>query len=293
MPLATHFFFLSFVALATFTQNLTGFAFGLVLLGLVGIFQLVPMADAANACSILILINAWVYFRQQPLRSVQPMVWPTMAGGMVGVLGGVLLLTWLASNAIEWLRLLLGGVIVMCSFLLLVHAKPIAALSQRSSFLFYGGLSGVMSGLFSSGGPPIVFHFYRQPLGREVVKQSLLVLFAANSAMRLGILAVSGHFAMNAFWLGLEALPVVYFITRWTARHPPDVSPRTVRRVVSLLLLIAGATLMGSVLLRMMQQPAADNYSSLAPEASTAFFHDASSRSICSPKALGVDPTVS
>ena len=52
----THALFLLFVALAVYAQNLTGFALALILLGLIGITDLVPLTDAANAVTSLCTI---------------------------------------------------------------------------------------------------------------------------------------------------------------------------------------------------------------------------------------------
>jgi hypothetical protein len=47
--LAAHLTFLVFVAGAVYAQALTGFALALILLGLVGATDLVPLTDAVNA----------------------------------------------------------------------------------------------------------------------------------------------------------------------------------------------------------------------------------------------------
>jgi len=45
-------------AVAAYAQTLTGFAFGLILMGGVGLSGLVPLPDAAVLVSILVLVNA-------------------------------------------------------------------------------------------------------------------------------------------------------------------------------------------------------------------------------------------
>lgn len=52
-----HVLFLSFVALTTYAQTMTGFAFGLVLLGLTGMLDLAPLPRVSNVVSILTLAN--------------------------------------------------------------------------------------------------------------------------------------------------------------------------------------------------------------------------------------------
>lgn len=246
MSVLTHLFFLLCVGLATYTQSVTGFAFGLILLGLVGVFDLVPVADAANAANVLVLVNAWAYFRHRKPQPLWSVLRPTLTTSLIGVVCGVILLGWLTDNAVQWLRLLLGFSILACAVLLLLRARTLAQVSPPSSFLLYGSLSGLLSGLFSSGGPPIVFHMYRQPMDHDKVRECLLLLFAANALLRLVIVGFLGDFSSQALLLSLEAVPVVFALTWWHARKPPRIELQRVRQVVCGLLMMAGLALIWS-----------------------------------------------
>lgn len=243
-----HLLFLACVALATYVQSLTGFAFALILVGLVGVFRILPVVDVVNAATVLVLVNAAVYLRHHRPRSIWTVVRPTLLGSLGGVLVGVLLLSWLTAHALDLLRLLLGVAIVVCSGLLVMQARPLATPSGLATQIAYGGIGGIMAGLFSSGGPPVVFHLYRQPLDRAVVKQCLMLIFAGNSMLRLALLAATGQFSAQSMLLAVEAIPVVYAVTRWHARRPPRVSPRLVKGLVCTLLLATGVALIGSAL---------------------------------------------
>ena len=54
------------VVLASACQNLTGFAFGLIFVGMAGALHLMPIADAANVAGLLPLVNGAVYLRSHP-----------------------------------------------------------------------------------------------------------------------------------------------------------------------------------------------------------------------------------
>lgn len=236
--------FVACVALATFAQNLTGFAFGLILLGLTATFHVASVSDAANAAMVLTLVNAWVSFRGE--RSAPPwrQMRPTLLGSLVGVAMGVLLLGWLSGNAVTWLRALLGLSITGCAVLLLLQARTRARLSGSASFAGIGLLSGVLGGLFSSSGPPLVYHLYRQPLDRQQVRRALLLVFACNALMRLLLIVPSGQFSANALLLAACAVPVVYGVTRLQLRFPIAVPAATLRRIVAALLLTSGLSLL-------------------------------------------------
>ena len=55
MSIGSHLLVLACVALASYAQNLTGFAFGLILLGLTAVLHLASLADVANVVSVLVL----------------------------------------------------------------------------------------------------------------------------------------------------------------------------------------------------------------------------------------------
>jgi uncharacterized protein len=168
---------------------------------------------------------------------------PTFGSSLVGVALGALLLAWLSDNAIGAVRVALGLAILACSVLLVVQTKPRAELSPPGAFALYGVLSGVMGGVFASAGPPMVFHLYRQPLDRLVVRDTLVLIFAVNAVLRLFIVLQQGRFGADSVALSLEALPVVLLVTWLARRYPPGWSPAAVRRVVFVLLAVAGASL--------------------------------------------------
>ena len=58
--------FFALVALASLCQNLTGFAFSLILVGLAGATGLMPIADAANVAMLLSIVNGVTYLRHHP-----------------------------------------------------------------------------------------------------------------------------------------------------------------------------------------------------------------------------------
>ncbi|MDM0043915.1 TSUP family transporter [Variovorax dokdonensis] len=242
--------FLVCVALATWAQALTGFAFGLILLGLVGVLHVVPLADAANACNLLSLVQAWAALRGGARKAVDVQALrDTMMGSVFGVAGGVFLLGWLSGNVVELLRLLLGLTILACAAMLLLRAAPRAVRSSSASFRAMGLVSGVMGGLFSTSGPPLVYHFYRQPMAAISIRHTLVSCFAIASLVRLAIVVPTGQFGLDSLYLSVLAAPLVFGVTAWVRRAPPAWSPRVVQGIVCALLVVAGVALAGPAML--------------------------------------------
>ena len=240
MTISQHLLFLLCVAVAGYIQNLTGFAFGLVLLGLVGLMGIAPITDVANVVSVLTLVNAIVLFRTVRPQFETRTLAPTLAASLLGVIGGVLLLNWLSDNVVTVLSLLLGLTIIGCAAILARDASALAQPSRTSSFVAFGAVSGLLGGLFSTAGPPLVYHFYRQPLAPRAIRDALVAIFAANAVLRLALMIPAARVSHEAVLLSLEAVPLVLLQTRWMARRPPALRPLTVKRMVCVLLALVG-----------------------------------------------------
>lgn len=235
--------FLVFVTVAVYAQNLTGFALALVLLGLVGAIDLFPLPDVVNVASIITLVNAALFlYRRRALR-LERVLWPVLLSSMAGTVLGVAALAWMVGNAYDLLRLLLGMSIVACAWILWRRAAPLATPSTPASFLSIGLLSGLMGGLFSAGGPPLVYQIYRQPWAAGRIRESLMFLNGAGALLRLAIVVPTVGVNRQSLLLSAIAVPVVILVTMLTANRVPPLSPRMLRLVVCGLLAATGMTM--------------------------------------------------
>ncbi|WP_313082761.1 sulfite exporter TauE/SafE family protein [Pulveribacter sp.] len=233
-------------AVASFCQNLTGFAFALIFVGAAGALSLMPIQDAANVASVLSAVNGLVYLRSHPAAPRWDLLRPMVVSGVAGVGLGLALLAWLSGNTLHGLRVVLGLSIVACALLLLARSQPRATPSSPRVLWGVGLVSGVLGGLFSTAGPPIVYHLYRQPLPPMLVRQCLVALFTVLALVRLGAVAAAGALPWHTLAASAVALPVVTGVTWWQARHPLHLPVALVRWLVCALLLAAGGSLLAS-----------------------------------------------
>lgn len=235
--------FLALTGFAAYTQTLTGFAFGLITMGGVGLTGLLSLPDAAMIVSVLTLVNA----TQMLLKGWRDVAWHqfgfVMMASIPMLFVGYGLLEWLAGSHVDLLRLLLGLVIVVSSLQLARKPDPLPEQSGNGSFLFFGGIAGLMGGLFSTAGPPLVYHLYRQPMPLTKVRETLVTVFALNAVFRIGIVVASGDIPSDSTLSGLVAIPAVMCATYAARRWPPPISPVALRRIVFLLLLLSGISL--------------------------------------------------
>lgn len=240
--------YLACVVLASAAQALTGFAQSLILLGLVGLFNLAPLPDVANVCTVLSLASAAVALRG-PHKAVDwKILRSTAVGTVIGVPAGVALLAWLDANVVMLLRLLLGVVVIACAIVVLLRAHPLPQRSSAPSFGLIGVLSGLLGGLFSASGPPLVWQFYRQPLSIEAVRDTLVATLAAGATLRLAMVVGSGRFGASSLALTALALPLAVPVTWWMRKRPPPWSRAAILKVVCALLVLTGAGLIGPAL---------------------------------------------
>ena len=235
--------FLALVFIAAFAQTLTGFAFGLITMGAIALTGVMSLPDAAVIVSVLTLVNAVQMlikgWRDLALRELGLVLMTSIPA--LGI--GYALLEWLADTRIDLLRMLLGIVIVASSLQLARRPDPLEQQSGAGSFLFFGGIAGLMGGLFSTAGPPLVYHFYRQPMQLGRIRETLVAVFALNAVFRLTLVAVSGNLPERSAMSGLLAIPVVMAATYAARRWPPPLSPKTLRRIVFSLLFLSGVSL--------------------------------------------------
>jgi uncharacterized protein len=235
--------FAAYAAVATVAQKLTGFAFTLLLLGLGGVMDLAPVADLANAATVLSLASAWSAL-SRGRRGIDFGIWrSTVWGGLIGVVAGLLLLGWLQANLLALLKLILGITVMACAVSLLVRTKSRPKASSPVSFVGYGLLSGVLGGLFAASGPPLVYHLYRQPLPVEIMRNTLVTALSVISLVRLVLVVSTGGFSTQSAVLCLVAAPIVLGISFLMNRGFAAIPRAVVLRAVSAILVVTGIAL--------------------------------------------------
>lgn len=235
---------LASIGFAAAIQNLTGFAFGLVFMGLVSGLHLLPMGVAANTITLITILQSLIYLRQHHRHVQWKLLWPLAGPMQLGVgLGIAALALWSASN-VNLLRPLLGLVIIGAAF---SFAWPGARRTQPSPpwvMASTAALAGVLGGLFSTSGPPLVYLLYRQPWPLERIKASLTLLFGISQVVRLALLLGTGQFTAASIPWAVAAFPLLLLVgalhTRWGGGLPR----KALERVVAVLLLLAGLGLL-------------------------------------------------
>ncbi len=236
--------FVGFAAVAAYVQTLTGFAFGLVMMGAVALVGLLPLPDAAAMVGMLTLVNATQMLVQGGWRDVAPReLRLILVASLPSLFVGYALLEWLADTRADLLKIGLGLVIMLSSLQLAVRPAGLARRSSSASFVGFGMISGLMSGLFATGGPPLVYHLFRQPLSHARIRETLVTAFGVAQAVRLIVVVASGNMPSMSPVALILAIPTVMLMTYAARRWPPSLSQQAMRRIVFVLLFLSGLSL--------------------------------------------------
>ena len=238
---------LLFVILAgTYIQTVTGFGFGLIVLGIGGALELMSISELAFIASLLSLVNgvSGLYggvWRQAQFRSM----WVFLCTALPMVAVGLYWLDHLGQAALDVLQGLLGVVMVLVCVSSMLKPDPLKTPSPSWHFALSGAFAGVLSGLFSTAGPPISYLMYRQPVPLVVVRATLLSLFLILASFRTGASLLSGPLSLSVIHVALVGIPLVLLGTYLSRRFLLSLFEADVVKQIAMgMLVVSGGVLL-------------------------------------------------
>lgn len=231
------------VAIASYAQALTGFAFGLILVGIVSSLHLVPLELIATTVSILSIVNGLPSLAKGFKRIHLGLFFPSSISAAVMVLAGFELSRQISPTYLPILKAAVGFTVLVVSMLMALPIRLRSQVSGACHSATYGCAAGLMGGFFASSGPPLVYHFYRQPIAAEAVKVTLVGVSVVAGASRLAMSAVHGELGWDGIILAGQALPIVVAMGWASSRFAPCLSNMQRRRLASALLAMTSIAL--------------------------------------------------
>lgn len=233
-------------AAGAWTQTLTGFALGLIVMSGSTLFGLLPVPAAAAVVSILVLVNGAMVLRRDWRHADGRALAAATAGALPSIALGLWLLDSMAGGAIGLLKLLLGVFVAAAAAQLIRRPEPWDQVSGTGAFVAAGVAGGIMGGLFATSGPPIIWLLYRQPLALDTVRVTLVAFFSLTQLWRLGLVAAANGLDGTTLAALAGAVPAIALGTWAAQRFPPPVSRLAVRRAALGLLFLSGVALIAS-----------------------------------------------
>ncbi len=235
--------FIAIIAFATYVQTITGFALGMIVMGAVTTFELVPIAFTSVVISVVTFINGAVALKGNFQAVDVKRVIITCSAMFPAILGGLLVLDYMTESLNNLLQILLGLTIIVAGLMIMLKPEPMAKPSGVLTFASSGAAAGFLAGLFSMAGPPLVYLFYRQPFELKTIRLCLLSIFLLSAVGRTTIVGAQGGLTIEMGIFSLVCLPIVTLSTWIGKKYPPKVSPNTLRRMAFFLLIVIGISL--------------------------------------------------
>ncbi len=193
---------LAIVFLTAIVQGVTGFGMGLLAIGFLAMLfgakeGVLLLTLIAPAISIAVFARHW---RETDWREVLWLTIPLVIGTAPGL--------WLFRE-IEAapLRRVVGGLLVVFT---VWYALPLAPTPRNLSrgWAVAAGLSaGVLGGLTSTGGPPLVAYLLVANLEKRRGLAVLQAVFVSGSLIKVGMAGVAGLFTGDLVWWSLALMP--------------------------------------------------------------------------------------
>ena len=230
------------VGVAAFAQSLAGFGFGLLA---------VPMMQMAlsprDAVIISTLIGAISTTTQAVIdrdRAHVPTVKRLTIASYLGMPLGLVVFVLVSDSA---LRITLGVVVILAA-IVLSRGFTLHDDSHHFDWLL-GMVSGVLATSTSTNGPPLVFLMQARNMSPEVFRSTINAIFSFANIGALALFFASGKMNFHTLYGALAAVPALFISLRIGYSLRPRVSAEFFRKLVLVMLLLSGASLLLKALL--------------------------------------------
>jgi uncharacterized protein len=138
------------------------------------------------------------------------------------------------------------GVIVslLAVYYLFFEEKTTFTLKNRAWIPFFGGISGLLGGVYGISGPPLIVYFKALKMDKTSFRVALLSIFLAMSIFRTGLYAAIHLYTLPILTSTIFALPFALLgvLTGMHAHH--RIPEQLFRRITSVVLLASGILLL-------------------------------------------------
>lgn len=230
-------FIIVVLALAAFTESVSGFGSALVAMAFLPVFltmqEAVPLVALASLSVEAVLI---VYFRHAVnLRAIRDLV----IGAILGIPLGILFL----ARVNEKIVLTGLGVVLVGYALYSLFRLRLPAFAHPLWAWVFGFLGGILGGAYNTSGPPVVIYGSSQNWEPGEFRGNLQGFFLVNSVVVVIGHALGGNLTpavAQSFLLGVPALAVGILAGLWLDRF---INPVRFRQIVQVMLVILGLRL--------------------------------------------------
>ena len=182
---------------ASYIQSVTGFGFGII--AMIFLPSLLLYTEANVLSSILSTVtSALVVIAMHRKTSWKNLIFPLLGSTVANYLA----ITFVKSAKNELLTLLLGFALFALSIYFFFFSNKIKIKPTWYIGLIVGSISGVMSGLFSIGGPPVVIYYMQSEDNTDRYLATISAYFVFSGLISISMKVAAGFVTQNVL-LGL------------------------------------------------------------------------------------------
>lgn len=228
----------SVIFVAFLIRGIAGFGSGLIAIPLLAL--MLPLTVVVPLVGLLDYIAA----TSHGMKHRQAIQWREILPLLPFTFAGVLTALYLFKTVdAELLRSALGGFLVLYAFYSLLSSGP-GFYGSRLWAIPAGGIGGLISALFGTGGPFYVIYLHLRHLEKTAFRATIATIFFIDGSSRILGYFFSGFYEMDTMLLLAAALPIMV-IGMYVGGHiHTNISQRTFQQAIGLLLVVSGVALL-------------------------------------------------
>ena len=220
---------------ASYTQSVTGVGFGIVAMVFLPYFLRYTEANVLSSM-LSTVTSALVVISMYRVVNWKNLIFPLLGS----IFANYLAITFVKSAKNQILTLLLGIALFALSIYFFFFSNKIKIKPTWYAGLIAGTISGVMSGLFSIGGPPVVIYYIQSEKSTDKYLSTISAYFLLSGVFSISMKAISGFVTTNVlfgFAIGLIGMLTGSFLGK---RTRSKANPKMIKKAVYGVMAISG-----------------------------------------------------
>jgi uncharacterized membrane protein YfcA len=228
------------LVVAQLVYVLFGFGSGLIAVGTLALV----FPEIKDVVVLLLLVNLpaelWISW-----KSRQEIRWKPIAWLGVGIAVGIYFGTKVLSTTQPEIILTILGWFLIAVGLVFVKLPPGGRITPPTAAAPPTGLlSGLLTGMFGTGGPPLIVWYHLTATDKSTFRTNLMTIFLLMTFVRVPVYVANGLVTGPRLWSSVVVMPAVLFGAWLGHRLHVQIEERTFRRMVSILLAVLGLVLL-------------------------------------------------
>ncbi len=192
--------------LSAFIQGCTGFGFSIIAMTLMPLVMPLKYASAVTAISSFFMVASFAFNLRKQIN-FKLVLYPLISSTVTSLAG----VAFMMSSPDNLMRRILGLILILLSVYFVFFNQKIRVMQTPVNGLIIGSVSGILSGLFNMGGPPMVIYFLSATDDKMEYNATLQCYFALNGSLVFILHLLVGNFnAQIAQYCGVSLVGIAF-----------------------------------------------------------------------------------